>query len=64
MFGKCDFQLDRNERLLLSALQQGVRQYLSWFLSCHRKMLFLSGFILKPTERTDSSKNRCNGLLI
>ena len=47
---KC--QIDTNEWLLLSAFQQGLRQNLSWFLPQYRKMLFLIGFILKPTERT------------
>ena len=31
--------------------QQVLRQTLSWFLSWHRKILFLRGFILKSIER-------------
>ena len=43
-------QLERSKWLLLSVFQQGFRQKLSWSLSSHRKMLFLRGFILKPTK--------------
>ena len=41
-------QLDKNEWLLLSAFQHGLRQKLVF--SEHMKMRFLTGFILKPTE--------------
>ena len=33
------------------SFQQDLRQNLGWFLSSHWKTLFLSDFILKPTER-------------
>ena len=36
------------------SFQQVLRQNLVWFLSQHWKMLFLSGFILKPTERAQA----------
>ena len=39
-------QIDRNEWLLLSTFQQGLR-----FLYQHRKTLFLRGFNLRLTER-------------
>ena len=44
-------QLEINKWLLLSAFQQGFQLKLSWSLSSCRKMLFVRGFILKPTER-------------
>ena len=40
-------EIYRNEPLLLSAFQQGLRHNLSWFLSSHRKTRSLRGFILK-----------------
>ena len=36
-----------------SSFQQVLQQNLSWFLSWHWKTLFLRGFILKPSERTE-----------
>ena len=33
------------------SFQQVLRQNLSWFLSEHRKTLFLRGFTLNPTEK-------------
>ena len=50
-------QLERDKWLLLSAFQQGFQQKLSWSLSSQRKMLFLRGLILKPTERAYVLKN-------
>ena len=38
----------KNEWLLLPT---SLQQNLGWFLPYHWKMLFLRGFILKPTER-------------
>ena len=42
-------QLERNEWLLLSAFQQGLRQILVFVLT--QENAFFRGFILKPTER-------------
>ena len=43
--------LSNREKMNRCSFQEVLRQNLSWFLSQHRKTLFLRGFILKPTER-------------
>ena len=51
-------QIDRNEWLLLSAFQQGLRQNLSWFLSYTGKRFFFYRFHFKVTRKSIASSTK------
>ena len=55
-------QIDRNEWLLLSAFQQGLRQNLSWFLSYTGKRFFFYRFHFKVTRKSIASSTKFLGI--